>query len=188
VKQPAFDPAKAKALLAEAGWKPGADGIMAKDGKKLTLTIGTHSEDPNRVQSVEFIQNVLKQNGVDAKVAISDWPSFSGGVQNGKHEIGLMGWVALVDPDRLMYGQLHSTGGLNWGKYSNAKVDEALTAGRAATSLPARAAAYKDAAAVLAEELPYYVLSYQGFHVFTDKALTGFVPDPRGYLRSLAAK
>lgn len=188
VKQPAFDAAKAKALFAEAGWKPGADGVLAKDGKKFSITIGTHSEDPNRVQSVEFIQNVLKQNGVDAKVAISDWPSFSGGVANGKHDVGLMGWVALVDPDRLMYGQLHSAGGLNWGKYSNAKVDAALTAGRSAATLPARAVAYQEAATVLADEVPYYVISYQGFHVFADKSLAGFVPDPRGYLRSLAAK
>ncbi len=32
-----YDLAKAKALLDEAGWKPGADGIRVKDGKRLSL-------------------------------------------------------------------------------------------------------------------------------------------------------
>lgn len=30
----AFDPAKAKQLLDEAGWKPAADGIRVKDGQR----------------------------------------------------------------------------------------------------------------------------------------------------------
>ena len=34
-----FDQDKAKALFAEAGWTPGADGILEKDGKKLDLTV-----------------------------------------------------------------------------------------------------------------------------------------------------
>jgi len=85
-----------------------------------------------------------------------------------------------------MYAQLHSKGGLNWGKYANARVDALLDGGRAALTQEARAGAYRDAARILAEELPYYVLSYQGYHVFFDKRLTGFRPDPRGMLRSVA--
>ncbi|HEV7662130.1 MAG TPA: ABC transporter substrate-binding protein, partial [Chloroflexota bacterium] len=46
---PSFDynPDTAKALLDEAGWKAGADGMRSKDGQKLSLTVRTHSEDPD---------------------------------------------------------------------------------------------------------------------------------------------
>src|SRR5262249_17797877 len=39
VKVYPYDPIRAKALLAEAGWKPGADGILVKDGKRLSFSL-----------------------------------------------------------------------------------------------------------------------------------------------------
>jgi len=36
-----FNPTKAKAILDQAGWKPGPDGIRAKDGVKLSFTNST---------------------------------------------------------------------------------------------------------------------------------------------------
>jgi peptide/nickel transport system substrate-binding protein len=167
VKQPAFDPKAAVALLNEMGWRDtNRDGVLDKDGRKLSVVLSTHAEDPNRIQTVEYMQNVMKQNGIDATVRVTDWPAFSGGVQQGQHEVALLGWTLLVDPDRLMYAQLHSKGGLNWGKY---------------------AAVYRDAARILGQEVPYYVLSEQGYQVFHVPALQGFRADPRGMLRSLAA-
>ena len=38
VKPYAYDPTRAKALLAEAGWKPGPDGVLVKDGKRLSAS------------------------------------------------------------------------------------------------------------------------------------------------------
>ncbi|MFN8926759.1 MAG: ABC transporter substrate-binding protein [Rhodospirillales bacterium] len=188
VKQPAFDPKAAVALLNEMGWRDtNRDGVLDKDGRKLSIVLSTHAEDPNRIQTVEYMQNVMKQNGIDATIRVTDWPAFSGGVQQGQHEVALLGWTLLVDPDRLMYAQLHSKGGLNWGKYANAEVARLLDAGRAAQTLPARAAAYRDAARILGQEVPYYVLSEQGYQVFHVPALQGFRADPRGMLRSLAA-
>ncbi|MBL8837576.1 MAG: ABC transporter substrate-binding protein [Alphaproteobacteria bacterium] len=187
VRQPGFDVNAAKALFTEMGWRPGADGILARNGRRLQVTLSTHSEDPSRVQSVEFIQNVMRQAGVDVRVQVTDWPPFNTGVQQGRHEVALLGWLLLVDPDRLLYAQLHSQGSLNWGGYNNPQVDQALERGRSALNQADRAAAYRDAARILAQEVPYYIISYQGFHVFTARTLEGFRPDPRGYLRSLAA-
>ena len=50
VKGYTYDPAKATALLTEAGWKDkGADGILAKDGKQFKFKLTTYN-DPNRMQ------------------------------------------------------------------------------------------------------------------------------------------
>lgn len=188
-KQPTYDPAGAAKLFTELGWAKGGDGMLAKGGQKLKIVLATHSEDPNRIQTIEFIQAQMKTAGVDTEIRISDFPSFSTGyVQKSMHQFALLGWLNLVDPDRLMYGQLVTGGPLNWGKYSNPKVDAALQAGRSALKQEDRKKAYLEAATVLADEIPYYILSYQGYQLFYSKSLGSLTPNPRGYLRSVLPK
>lgn len=185
VKQPGFNLAGAKAALAELGWKE-SGGALMKDGKKLSITIATHSEDPNRVQTLEYMQTIFASIGVEAKPRISDWPSFSTGyVQQSQHQVALLGWLNLIDPDRLLYAQLHSDGSLNWGKYKNPDLDKLLDEGRTALDINARKAAYEKAAEIVARDLPYYIISYQGYQAFYSKALGGYAVNPRGNLRSL---
>ena len=184
ISQPGFDPEGAKAALAEAGWTDSdGDGILDRDGTALSLTLSTHSEDPNRIQSLEYIQAIMRENGVDASLSISDWPAFSAGVRGGEHQIALLGWLNIVDPDRLMYGQFHSAGTLNWGGYANPEVDAMLDSGRASVALDERIAAYRAAAEIIAEELPYFVISYQGYQVFHNDSVS-LTPDSRGMMRS----
>ncbi len=186
IRQPTYDPKSARDLLAELGWTDSnGDGVLDKDGTKLVLELGTHSEDVNRIQTVEFLQNVFFANGIETEVWISDWPSFSVRRDTGDYEVILLGWTQLVDPDRVTFDQLHSKGGLNWGGYSNPQVDELLEKGRALTGPEERAAAYREAADIIAAEVPYYILSYQGYQVFTHPRLEGFEADPRGMVRGL---
>ncbi|NTF09682.1 ABC transporter substrate-binding protein [Agrobacterium rubi] len=64
----AYDPGKAEKLLDEAGWVKGADGIRAKDGKQLTLTI--HSN-PYLATSKSVDELIAQQLGkIGWKVAI----------------------------------------------------------------------------------------------------------------------
>jgi peptide/nickel transport system substrate-binding protein len=187
VKQPAFDPAGAQKVLEDAGWKDtNGDGIRDKGGKKLSVIISTHSEDPNRVQTLEFMQGIFQQAGVEAQIKITDWPSFSTGyVQKSQHQVALLGWLNIIDPDRLMYSQFYTNGPLNWGKFSNPELDKLLDAGRQALDLNARKDAYQKAAAIIAKELPYYVISYQGYQLFYAKTLGNLEVNPRGYLRNV---
>lgn len=61
----AFDPAKANALLDEAGWKKGSDGIRAKDGKKLKLLFQTSINAPR-----QKTQAIIKQAAAKAGIEI----------------------------------------------------------------------------------------------------------------------
>ena len=184
--QPGFDPDGADVLLDELGWRDSdGDGIRDRDGQNLSVRLGTHSEDVNRVQTVELIQNSFSQHGVDTQLEISDWASFAVRRDAGDFDIILLGWTQLVDPDRVTFEQLHSTGGLNWGGYRNARLDVLLDRGRAAQVQDDRAIAYREAAEIIANEVPYYVLSHQGYQLFHSSRILGFEPDPRGMLRSL---
>src|SRR5690606_38973468 len=187
IKQPTFDIEGAVAAFKELGWTDSnGDGILDKDGQKLTVTLATHSEDPNRVQTIEFLQAMFSQAGVDAKTQITDWPSFSTNyVQKSQHQIALLGWLNIVDPDRLLFSQLTTGGPTNWGGYSNPEVDELLQKGRSSLSQEERAEAYQAAAKILAEEVPYFIVSYQGYQLVYDKELGEVKATPRGNLRGL---
>jgi peptide/nickel transport system substrate-binding protein len=183
LQQPAFDVAEAGKELAALGWSRGADGKLMRNGKPLALTLSTHSEDPNRVQAMEFLQAVLTEAGMDAKVSLSDFPSFFASVQQGRTQIAMLGMALNVpDPDRVLYDQMHSGGGNDWSRYGNPEVDAPLEQGRRGED---RAAVYRNAETILTRDLPLYVLSYQGYQAFYKPALMSFVPNPRGYLRSL---
>ena len=69
VKGFSYDPEKAKSLLEEAGWEPGADGIREKDGRRLKLTLvsGFPSAEVHRPIPT-FLQSQLKEIGIDVEI------------------------------------------------------------------------------------------------------------------------
>ena len=66
-----YDPARANALLDEAGWKMGSDGIRAKDGTPLKVSLWTQSDSIFRRLS-EVIQAQLKAVGIGADITTFD--------------------------------------------------------------------------------------------------------------------
>ncbi|MEA2586741.1 MAG: peptide/nickel transport system substrate-binding protein [Thermomicrobiales bacterium] len=185
VADQAYDPAAAAKLLTDAGWAKNADGVYEKDGQKLTIVLKTHSEDPNRIQILEFLQNVFKENGVDASVETTEWPTYIAAVQQHDYQIALIGWLRLIDPDYAMYAQFRCDGGLNWGGYCDPKLDDLLAQGRANADQAQRAELYQQVATTVVDQVYYDVLLYQGYIVATRDNVTGFVPNPSGSWKSL---
>lgn len=68
-----YDPAKARALLAAAGWQPGPDGIMQKHGQRLSFVDLLSSGDAQLEQEAEVIQEDLRKTGIEMKVRIIDF-------------------------------------------------------------------------------------------------------------------
>jgi peptide/nickel transport system substrate-binding protein len=185
IQDQAYDPAAAAQLLTEAGWAKNADGIYEKNGQKLSIVLKTHSEDPNRIQVVEYLQNVFKENGIDASVTTTEWPTYFAAVQKGDYQIALIGWLRLIDPDYAMFDQFRCGGGFNWGGYCDPAIDEALKTGRANSDQATRAEAYQKVAATVVDQVYYDVLLYQGYIVVTRNNVAGFVPNPSGSWKSL---
>jgi ABC-type transport system substrate-binding protein len=73
-----YDPAKAKQLLAEAGWKDLQNGVLVKNGQPLKMVLNTaEGQYPKDLQVVEAVAAQLKQIGVDVQIqkveAASRW-------------------------------------------------------------------------------------------------------------------
>lgn len=66
-----YDAERSKKLLDEAGWKPGADGIREKDGKKLQVKLWTtNGTEFKRI--TEVVQAQLKAVGMAADITVFD--------------------------------------------------------------------------------------------------------------------
>ncbi|MEV0586993.1 ABC transporter substrate-binding protein [Nonomuraea sp. NPDC050310] len=66
---PGLDPAAASAGLDAAGWTAGADGIRAKDGKKLSLRLlYTTTRGPGVQAAAEYLAAAWKKIGVEVKL------------------------------------------------------------------------------------------------------------------------
>ena len=95
----AYDPARANAMLDDAGWKTGADGIRAKDGKRLAFTIITQAGFAIRENVAQAIQKQFKDVGVSAQVQLLDGTSISPVWFSGNFDAMLHWWQQGADPE-----------------------------------------------------------------------------------------
>lgn len=97
----AYDPEKAKALLAEAGWKDSdGDGFLDKDGNKFAFTMVTNQGNKRRADATVEIQADLKKLGIDMQIDTKESNTFFEKVEDREYEAFLAGWSAglFIDP------------------------------------------------------------------------------------------
>ncbi len=69
---PAYDVNGAKQLLAQAGWVPGSDGFVAKNGKEMDLELCTTSGNQTRLTELQKLEGDLKAIGVKSHIKTAD--------------------------------------------------------------------------------------------------------------------
>ncbi|MDD3801562.1 MAG: peptide-binding protein [Desulfuromonas thiophila] len=162
VKDYAFDPARAAALLEEAGWiDRDGDGVRERDGKPLRFVILTNQGNDQRIKAGEIIQRRLAEVGMDVRLRVIEWASFlKEFIYPGKFDATLLGWTVPIDPDG--YNVWHSSktgpGELNIIGFNNARVDALLEQGRRSLDQDRRQQIYWQLQEILAEEVPYTFL------------------------------
>ncbi len=156
-----YDPAKAKDLLAQAGWLPGADGVLQKDGKpfRFTMDVGQRGvlEPVNAL-----IQQDLKKVGVIADLNTMEWNAYIQKVVVRREYTATVNWWTYPsDPDVFPYYHSSAAGkGFNIPGYQDPKLDDLLVQGQTANDVEARKAVYKQLQAYTSDTLPYLFLWY----------------------------
>jgi peptide/nickel transport system substrate-binding protein len=162
----AYDPDKAKALLDKAGWKPGADGILAKDGIRLAFTCSTTAGNHIREQVQQYIQQSFKDLGIE--MTISNLPPavmWGDYWMLSKFDSVIVGLDFLTgsDPDTSDYFRSTSSGakggsGQNNWQYANPQVDALLDKGGALFVPEERKAVYLKIQEIMRNDLPFLPL------------------------------
>jgi peptide/nickel transport system substrate-binding protein len=139
-----FDAAKAKSLLAEAGWTPGSDGVLTKGGQKLSFKFTFDSTGEFKKQLSVLAQQYWKAIGVQADLQEIDRAVYSKELMEGTFGVTMTNRrTPQWDPD--VQNRFYVTnGGSNFGKYSNPKVDELLIAAAKEVNVDKRKALYRE--------------------------------------------
>ncbi|MGW6483613.1 ABC transporter substrate-binding protein [Streptomyces sp. NPDC055059] len=126
----AFDAAKSKSLLDATSWKAGSDGIRAKGGKKLSLTITWFPNSATNQPALELVQQQLKAVGIDVVLKQRQVSEFATTLQGGDYDV-VWGNVTRSDPDILRSS--FSSQLANFYRLPASSLDTALS-GQAATT------------------------------------------------------
>ncbi|MEK8090081.1 peptide-binding protein [Thermithiobacillus plumbiphilus] len=179
-----YDPRKARALLAEAGWiDHDGDGVLDRNGRPFHLEIVTNNANESRQLAATLIQRRLKEVGIDVQIRLVEWASFlSQFINTSNFDAVILGWSLSLDPDQ--YSIWHSSeqgpGKFNFIGYSNPKVDQLLEAGRREMDPQRRAIIYQNFARELHKDAPMVYLFAPYSLVAVHKRVRGIEPAPAG--------
>ena len=98
-----FNPDRARALLTEAGWVPGADSIRRKDGKRLAFTLITQSGFAIRENVSQALQQAFRDVGADMTVKLLDGTTISSVWFSGDFDAMLHWWQMGADPELTLF-------------------------------------------------------------------------------------
>ena len=141
----AYDPERAKSLLAEGGIDAGA----------LNLSLLAYTERAELPDVAAVIQAQLQQIGVKAEIRTSNWGGIEKDLYAGNFDLFLMSrnhLIDVADPIAFLTADYTCEGGFNVSNYCDPSVDAVLDAARSNPDPAARNAAYAEVAAKLQDE------------------------------------
>ena len=152
-----FNLEKAKKILDDAGWKPGANGIREKDGQKLKLHFTGATGSKTSQAIIAVASENYKELGVEFTSEVIDFPTILEKVESGDIEAYCISWYLGADPNASDI--FSSSGPYNYGKYNNPKVDELFNKINSEMDIEKQKDLYKELYDILNDELPYTYLN-----------------------------
>ena len=184
VQQYPFDTAKARALLASAGWTAtDGDGFLVKNGQrfKFDLLLAQGSDEGRKVS--EIIQSSFKDLGVQVEIRVIEWAALlKDFIKKRNFEAVILAWGITPDPDQydIWHSSKTSPDELNRIGYANAEVDDLLEKGRGTCVEAERKKYYDRLQEVLAEDQPIVFLYFRDGLPVVSSRVRGIVPAPIG--------
>jgi ABC-type transport system substrate-binding protein len=157
-----YDPDGARALLAEAGWTPGPDGILQKEGQRFEFTLITNNGNLQRKAVMTIAQNAWRRLGIDVRTQALEWTVFlEDFVHTSEFDAIVLAWGGgALDPD--IYELWHSSRvqpyQLNHAGYANPAADDLILRIREEYDPEARRALAFRLHDVIAADQPYIFL------------------------------
>ncbi len=169
---PAFDPAGARALLAEAGYATGAD-------------LGPVSFIANGGGYDGGVMAMLEENlGVDVQYAVMEFNTYQARLATDPPDIWSLTWVADYPGPNDFLGVLLGTGSTaNEGGWSSQPFDDAIAAATSASDAATATAAYARALAIVRDEAPVVPVTYGTSFSLVRDGLLGASTSGTGILR-----
>ena len=173
----AHDPAKARALLAEAGLANGFDTTLWA----MPVQRGYN---PNARQMAELIQADWAAIGVRARIVTYEWGEYLSRSKAGEHDTILLGWTGdNGDPDNFLYTLLGceaAKSGENVSGWCDPAFQDTVERARRVSERGEREALYRKAQAIFRRELPWAPIAHSYVYLPMRREVKGYVLSPFG--------
>jgi dipeptide transport system substrate-binding protein len=166
-----YDPAKAKALLAQAGYPNGFSTTIWLRPQGSVLN-------PKPKAGAELLQADLAKIGVKADVKVIEWGELIKQAKQGQHDMLFMGWAGdNGDPDNYFAPLFSCNGvksGINFARFCDPKLDKLITDARSTSDQAARTKDYEAAQKIVHDEALWIPLGYPTASAVTRKSVEGY--------------
>lgn len=150
LKMHEYNPAKAKQLLAEAGYPNGFKTESWTNDRK------------ERIDMAQIMQSMLKEVGIEIEIKVFEWGAYFDKTAKGEHTMYQMSWtVSANDPDQILDPLFHSKNigaAGNRAYYSNPKLDALMDKGSTMDNGDDKKKIYFEIQDLLMAEMPYMPL------------------------------
>ncbi|GAA2725004.1 ABC transporter substrate-binding protein [Cellulomonas aerilata] len=175
----AYDPGAAAAMLDDAGWTVGDDGVREKDGVRFAFTVMYFAEDTLRRDLAQAFASDLSGLGIEVALEGVDRPYAVTAMDRKAFVLG--GGDMPYDPDTQVYRQLHSDFAVfdeadaysNPSGYADPEVDRLLDGARREADPATRVALYRELQGRLVENPPM-VTVFALEHTYVARGLTAW--------------
>jgi peptide/nickel transport system substrate-binding protein len=171
-----YNPAKAKQLLAQAGYP---------NGLNLVFKTSTDAEANSRAQ---VMQAMMKEAGFNVSIQSNEMSTFFADISKGNFQMYSLSRNGISDPDFyyvLFYSKNEPPNGQNRGYYSNPRVDQLLIDGHSTFDRAKRKPIYEEVQKIIATDLPYLSIYMQSNVAIMRKNIDGYVQYPAGFYTSI---
>lgn len=170
------DPGAAVALLEDAGWVMGEDGVVTRDDEPLELVLYAYPQRPDLVTFQPVVRAALAEIGISVTTQVTESPSDV--AASGRFDLFL--WAQHTAPagdPGLFLSLFFQTGAArNYSGWSNAGYDALIEQLRASDDAQARISLALRAQEIIAAEAPVSFLMTPEWHVGLSPALAGYEP------------
>jgi oligopeptide transport system substrate-binding protein len=145
----AYDPSKARHLLAEAGYPDGS-------GFPVVQLWSAHKAASTKAELAAY-QKYLAEIGVKVEVYFApNWPAYKEMLEQGKLPMFYLAWYAdIPDPDNFLTPLLHSASPTNRTFYHNPRVDQLLEQARQELDYTQRITLYREVERIVYDDAPW---------------------------------
>lgn len=179
---PTFDIEKAKELVAQ---------YEAETGQPLAFSFTTQ-EDQDNLADAQYLTERYTEAGMDVTITSIPQVNLVATVATGAYELSRFRLFNQPEPDAdshfLRTSSIGDLVSLNFPRYDNPAVDEAINEALAATDPAEQDAAYQEVNRILAENVPFLLLGRSTWVLAADPSVNGIYAAQNGSLQTVGPK
>lgn len=175
----------AKDLLNQAGWKLGGDGIYAKEGIRLSISMVSTGGNKQRETAVRIVTQQLREAGIELTARFVDIPVLFGELLPGRRfDSALYAWYVGADPDngilwnsRNIPNQSNAYKGKNYPGWRNPEVDRLIDQASRTIDIDTRRQLYYRLQELLQQDMPVIPLYFHSNIGVVKKTVLNYQPN-----------